>query len=226
MTKSQCIQSLKEQGYTLKALDENETKVLKNWKDDPTSDDVIENNYGVILNQDNQFVIDIDDSEFNEVSIKKLYHILTKDMIMPDHGIPYPKGYKKMNNEVGLNPKTGLAYKTSPHERVPEDMKKLLTWYKENKNKLHPFELAFEFYIKYETIHPFLDGNGRTGRMIMNKILISNGYMPMIVHMKNSDKISKSMGKYRDGHKTKYMTYMISELKKTYLEFYQPRIKK
>jgi len=67
MTKSQCIQSLKEQGYTLKALDENETKVLKNWKDDPTSDDVIENNYGVILNQDNQFVIDIDDSEFNEV---------------------------------------------------------------------------------------------------------------------------------------------------------------
>jgi len=67
MTKSQCIQSLKEQGYTLKALDENETKVLKNWKDDPTSDDVIENNYGVILNQDNQFVIDIDDSEFNEI---------------------------------------------------------------------------------------------------------------------------------------------------------------
>ena len=47
MTKSQCIQSLKEQGYTLKALDENETKVLKNWKDDPTSDDVIENNYGL-----------------------------------------------------------------------------------------------------------------------------------------------------------------------------------
>jgi P4 family phage/plasmid primase-like protien len=67
MTKSQCIQSLKEQGYTLKALDENETKVLKNWKDDPTSDDVIENNYGVVLNQDNQFVVDIDDSEFNEV---------------------------------------------------------------------------------------------------------------------------------------------------------------
>jgi len=67
MTKSQCIQSLKDQGYTLKALDENESKVLKNWKDDPTSDDIIKNNYGVILNQDNQFVIDIDDPEFNEI---------------------------------------------------------------------------------------------------------------------------------------------------------------
>ena len=67
MTKSECIQSLKEQGYTLKALDKNETKILRNWKDDPTSDDVIENNYGVILNKDGQFVIDIDDPEFNEI---------------------------------------------------------------------------------------------------------------------------------------------------------------
>jgi P4 family phage/plasmid primase-like protien len=67
LTKSECIQSLKDQGYTLKALDKDETKVLRNWKDDPTSDDIIENNYGVILNQDEQFVIDIDDPEFNEV---------------------------------------------------------------------------------------------------------------------------------------------------------------
>ena len=67
MTKSECIESLKDQGYTLKALDGNETKVLRNWKDDTTSDNVIENNYGVILNQDDQFVIDIDDPEFNEI---------------------------------------------------------------------------------------------------------------------------------------------------------------
>jgi len=67
MTKSECVKSLKEQGYTLKALDENETKILRNWKDDPTSDDVIETNYGVILNKDEQFVIDIDDPEFNEI---------------------------------------------------------------------------------------------------------------------------------------------------------------
>lgn len=67
MTKSECIQSLKDQGYTLKALEKNETKILRNWKDDFTSDDIIENNYGVILNQDEQFVIDIDDPEFNDI---------------------------------------------------------------------------------------------------------------------------------------------------------------
>ena len=43
-------------------------------------------------------------------------------------------------------------------------MKELLNWFNKNKEKIHPVELAAEFHARFEEIHPFLDGNGRTGR--------------------------------------------------------------
>jgi len=57
-------------------------------------------------------------------------------------------------------------------EYVYSELSTLLKWYKEQKKYLSPPELAFKFYYRYEKIHPFEDGNGRTGRMIMNQILI------------------------------------------------------
>jgi Fic family protein len=41
--------------------------------------------------------------------------------------------------------------------------------------------------LKYEQIHPFTNGNGRTGRLLMDKILIQNGFLPMIVFKDNKD---------------------------------------
>src|SRR3989338_11696211 len=115
--------------------------------------------------------------KFNIPSIKRLYHILTKGLQM-DKNNPYPKGFKKISNIVGNS-------ETTPPERVEQDLQNLLKWYAENKNNLHPLILAFEFHRKYEFIHPFLDGNGRTGRLIMNKILMSSGYHPIIVYKDN-----------------------------------------
>jgi Fic family protein len=76
-------------------------------------------------------------------------------------------------------------FKSSPAKYVKADMSLLLNWYKKNKNKLHPFVLAIVFHHKFEKIHPFMDGNGRTGRMLVNKILISKGYPPMIFYKKD-----------------------------------------
>ncbi|MCH8520228.1 MAG: Fic family protein [Nanoarchaeota archaeon] len=156
---------------------------------------------------------------FNETSLKKLYSILTKDLIM-ENGEKYPNGYKKKANEVGFNEATGLANTTTPPEKVKEEIKNLFSWYRENKKVIHPIELAFEFNMKYLIIHPFLDGNGRTGRLLMNKILIDYNYLPMVVFKSDSNKMNKVMNKYRDGHKIKYHTYMIENLKRTYREIY------
>jgi Fic family protein len=46
-------------------------------------------------------------------------------------------------------------------------------------------QAAFDFHLKYEQIHPFENGNGRTGRFIMNKILLQNTFFPMIVFTEN-----------------------------------------
>lgn len=80
---------------------------------------------------------------------------------------------------------TKSRFKSSPFYRVESDMKELLNFYQANKKKLHPFVLAVIFHHKFEKIHPFMDGNGRTGRMIMNFILMKNDYPPVILQKKN-----------------------------------------
>lgn len=58
-------------------------------------------------------------------------------------------------------------------------LKEFFGWYNEYKNKLHPVELAALAHLKFVTIHPFSDGNGRISRLIMNLILNKHRY-PML----------------------------------------------
>jgi Fic family protein len=69
----------------------------------------------------------------------------------------------------------------------------LLDWYNKNKDNVNPIALAIIFHHKFEKIHPFMDGNGRTGRMIMNHILISNNLPPIIIHKKTRKEYLESM---------------------------------
>lgn len=86
-------------------------------------------------------------------------------------------------------------FKSTPAPYVKTDMDLLLKWYKENKKKLHPLVLAIIFHHKFEKIHPFMDGNGRTGRMLLNNILIKNNYPPLVIRNKNREKYLRFMRK-------------------------------
>jgi Fic family protein len=59
---------------------------------------------------------------------------------------------------------------------VSKEMEDFFIWYETNKNNLHPIILAAELHERLVTIHPFIDGNGRTSRLLMNLILLQNGY--------------------------------------------------
>lgn len=146
--------------------------------------------------------------KFNIVSIKRLYHILTNNLLM-EKKFPYPSGFKKVSNIVGNSPTT------SP-EDVESELSDLIKWYLDNRRKIHPLILAFEFHRRYEFIHPFLDGNGRTGRMIMNKILISNGYPPIIVFKKNKIAYFRSIEKSKEGKIKNYYHFMTEQTNKSY----------
>ena len=78
----------------------------------------------------------------------------------------------------------GASFDTSPSKFVDADMSILVKWHNKNKSMLHPLVLAAIFHEKFERIHPFYDGNGRTGRMLSNMILIQNGFPPLIVENK------------------------------------------
>lgn len=60
---------------------------------------------------------------------------------------------------------------------VAKEMEDYFIWYETNKNKLHPVVLAAEMHERLVTIHPFIDGNGRTSRLVMNLILLQHGYV-------------------------------------------------
>ena len=89
------------------------------------------------------------------------------------------KGYRVVDVHV-----IRANFDATPAPFVKTDMDLLLKWYNENKKKLHPLVLAAIFHHKFEKIHPFMDGNGRTGRMVLNYILMKNYYPPLIIHKK------------------------------------------
>ena len=80
--------------------------------------------------------------------------------------------YKKMPNEVG-----GMM--TTLPEDVADKMKSLLSEYNSKENK--SFEDILEFHVKFEKIHPFQDGNGRVGRLIMFKECLKYNVVPFII---------------------------------------------
>jgi fido (protein-threonine AMPylation protein) len=76
------------------------------------------------------------------------------------------------------------AFASTPAPYVMTDMELFLKWTDTQKD-LHPFVRAVIFHHKFEKIHPFMDGNGRTGRMLMNVLLLSQSYPPLIIRKKN-----------------------------------------
>ena len=105
---------------------------------------------------------------------------------------------QNIDERVGYRTKDIRVFKShfdaSPGIYVNADMDILLKWYSENKEKLHPFVLATIFHHKFEKIHPFFDGNGRTGRMLMNYILIKAKYPPIVIYKKNRNEYLDALG--------------------------------
>jgi len=71
----------------------------------------------------------------------------------------------------------GSSYMPPQPFLVSKEMEAFFIWFETNKNTLHPIVLAAELHERLVTIHPFIDGNGRTSRLIMNLILLQNGYV-------------------------------------------------
>ncbi|MFO0355757.1 MAG: Fic family protein [Sphingobacteriaceae bacterium] len=89
----------------------------------------------------------------------------------------------------------GEKFEFVPPAEVPEQMHILINWLNtqrdlilnKSETALHPVLLAFHFHLRYVSIHPFYDGNGRTARILTNLILISFGYPPVIIEIENKN---------------------------------------
>lgn len=106
---------------------------------------------------------------------------------------------------------------TTDFKDVPKAMSNLMDWfYKEMKNEVYPPALALRFYCKFEKIHPFLDGNGRVGRILLNAILDKFDYPPVVFFAENKLEHSGALRAMLDNRPIKMYKHLICQFKKTY----------
>ena len=102
---------------------------------------------------------------------------------------------------------------------VPEQMERLVAEFEGNK-KLHLIERAALFHLKFEGIHPFVDGNGRTGRLILNLMLMQAGYPPINVKYSDRKRYYEAFDEYYQYENTVTMTSLVIDCIKTALTHY------
>lgn len=146
---------------------------------------------------------------------------LSEELILEIHkrimkNIDTRLGYKGVPNII-----LGRPIKLSPPEKVKDEMKKLILWYNESKEKVYPLELAFKFHHKFERIHPFADGNGRVGRILLNYILINNGYFPVIIRNSQRQKYLHTLEAADANSFVPLIRFAIERAKITYRNFFE-----
>lgn len=106
------------------------------------------------------------------------------------------------------------------HYEVPKQMASLLRWYSTNKTKIHPLVLASHFHTEFERIHPFVDGNGRVGRLLMNFILYKNKYPMINIPKKNKFRYYEVLqNAQHKGNLRGFVRFLLDILKKEELRF-------
>ncbi len=120
---------------------------------------------------------------------------------------------------------TGSKHVPPPAFEVSHKMHDLITWYKNNKKKLDNITLATEFKHRLVQIHPFSDGNGRVSRLVLNILLMKEGY-PIVVILKNDRiKYYKALQKADKG-KIEDLVFFISQALERSLDLYIKAIKR
>ncbi|QAA33030.1 Fic family protein [Clostridium manihotivorum] len=121
--------------------------------------------------------------DISERVIRDLHYIILKSIDNKNAG-----EYRKTNVLI-----SGSKHIPVEHFLVKERMIELVDWYNANKEKKHPIEIAAEFHFKFVYIHPFIDGNGRTARLLMNIILMRSGYPISVVRTEDRDRYMKAL---------------------------------
>ncbi|TCI57385.1 Fic family protein [Exiguobacterium sp. SH1S21] len=112
---------------------------------------------------------------FSEWQIKNLHRLVLKGIDDAYAGV-----YRDQQVFIA-----GAVHTPPPSYMIQEQMEQLIHWYETEAINLHPVERGALLHGKFVGIHPFIDGNGRTSRLLLNLELMKSGYPPVIIRVEN-----------------------------------------
>jgi len=124
---------------------------------------------------------------------------------------------KFRNVEVVIRTGAGeIVHAGVPAAQLNEYLDDLISWYRENKDKFKPLILATIIHNQFEFIHPFQDGNGRVGRLLLNFILLKKGYPPININFVDRRKYYEALQEYSQHNDLKHtIKFLVEQYKKT-----------
>lgn len=162
------------------------------------------NGHFLMFNQ----MLDTLDQSLSQELIKR-FHYELKSGVFEDRANGYAIGdYKQRPNMIGM-------YQTVRPENVAQEMYLLMDWYHKQKVTL---SVLAEFHARYESIHPFQDGNGRTGRLILFRECLKNRMIPVIIEDANRNEYLESLKEYREEKSLNQLTSLFEKEQQFYLE--------
>lgn len=133
-------------------------------------------------------MLDTLDETLSQELIKQ-FHYELKSGVFEDRANGYAIGdYKKRPNMIGI-------YETVRPQNVTQEMYSLMDWYCDQGVNI---SVLAEFHARYESIHPFQDGNGRTGRLILFRECLKNGIVPVVIEDVNRNEYLEALKRYRE----------------------------
>ena len=124
---------------------------------------------------------------------------------------------KIRNVEVVVrNSKGEILHQGVPVSQLQPALKDMAGWYKKNKTKFKPLVLAAIIHNQFEYIHPFQDGNGRVGRLLLIFILLKNKYPPINITLEDRAEYYTTLQEYQKSQNLKpTMEFLVKQYKKT-----------
>ncbi|WP_195267531.1 Fic family protein [Eubacterium sp. 1001713B170207_170306_E7] len=146
--------------------------------------------------------------------------VLTEELIKNIHALVLINDARNRGvfRKVPVQILASAHHPTQPYLIKPY-MQKLIQNYSEWLKESPTIEAIARFHLEFESIHPFIDGNGRTGRLILNLELVKHGYLPVDIKVTDAARYYKCFDDYRDNDlNPEMMTELIAEYEKSQME--------